>query len=223
MTSKVNKIQTSRPILLLLYGFPGSGKTHFARQLAETLQSAHVHGDRIRYELFEEPRYDRQESGIVTQLMEYMTEEFLSAGISVIFDMNAARFGQRRALRDMARKHGAVSLIVWFQMDADTAYARTKNRDRRKLDDKFARQYSPDGFKRYIAHMQQPQNEDYVVVSGKHVFSSQRTAIFKKLIELGYVTLPEAQDAVVKPGLVNLIPRAQLGRVDMTRRNINIR
>lgn len=223
MVTKPTKIQTTRPILILLYGFPGSGKTHFARQLAENLMCAHVHGDRIRQELFEQPRYDKQENGIVIQLMEYMTQEFLSAGISVIFDVNAARFAQRRALRDMARKHSAGSVIVWFQMDADSAYGRTRTRDRRKADDKYARDYTPEMFKRYISYMQQPQNEDYVVVSGKHVFSSQRTAIFKKLIELGYVKLPDAQEAVVKPGLVNLVPRPNFGRVDLSRRNINIR
>lgn len=221
---KSTKIQTNRPLLILLYGFPGAGKTHFARQLSTDLHSAHVHGDRIRYELFEQPRYDREENGIVTQLMEYMTEEFLAAGLNVIYDTNAARFGQRRALRDMARKHGAESLIVWFQMDPDSAYNRTRNRDRRKSDDKYARDYTPDMFKRYIAHMQQPQNEDYVVVSGKHVFTSQRTAILKKLIELGYIETLAAQDKVVKPGLINLVPRAaNPTSMDFERRNIHIR
>lgn len=220
---KSGKIQTSKPVLILLYGFPGVGKTHFSRQLAEDLQSAHVHADRIRHELFEQPRYDREENSIVTQLMEYMTEEFLAAGLNVIYDTNAARFGQRRALRDMARKHGAESIIVWFQMDPDSAYARTRARDRRKSDDKYARDYSLDQFKRYIAHMQQPQNEDYVVVSGKHVFTSQRTAILKKLIELGHIETLAAQEKVAKPGLINLVPRMQSGRVDLDRRNIHIR
>ncbi len=223
MTVKASKIQTNRPILILLYGFPGAGKTHFARQLSEDLQSAHVHADRIRHELFEQPRFDREENAVVTQLMEYMTEEFLSAGLNVIYDTNAARFGQRRALRDMARRHGAQSLIVWFQMDPDTAFQRTRNRDRRKSDDKYAREYSAELFKRYISHMQQPQNEDYVVVSGKHVFTSQRTAILKKLIELGYIQTLAAQDKVVKPGLINLVPRVQPGRVNLDRRNISIR
>lgn len=220
---KSAKIQTTKPVLIMLYGFPGSGKTHFARQLCENLQAAHVHGDRIRHELFEEPQFDREENGIVTQLMEYMTEEFLSAGLNVIYDTNASRLAQRRALRDMARKHGAQNLIVWFQMDPDSAFTRTRNRDRRKLDDKYARDYDPEMFKRYIAHMQQPQNEEYVVVSGKHVFSSQRTAIFKKLIELGYIQTEAAQEKVAKPGLINLVPRQQSGRVDLDRRNISIR
>jgi len=219
-----SKIQTTKPVLILLYGFPGSGKTHFARQLSEDLRTAHVHGDRIRHELFEQPRYDREENGIVTQLMDYMSEEFLSAGMNVIYDMNAARLAQRRILREMARKNRTSSLIVWFQTDPDTAFTRTKNRDRRKTDDKYARSYTPEMFQRYISHMQHPQNEDYVVVSGKHVYPSQRTAIFKKMIELGYIIPSQtSQEKVAKPGMINLVPRNLSGRADTDRRNISIR
>jgi hypothetical protein len=110
-------------------------------------------------------------------------------------------------------------------MDAETAYDRTQKRDRRKADDKYAMEYSYDAFKRFITHMQHPEpTEDYVVVSGRHTYPSQQTSFFKKLMELGYIQTIQAQDKVAMPGLVNLVPRNTLqGRVDMSRRNINIR
>lgn len=215
-----SKIETSKPLLVLLYGYPGAGKTHFSRQLTETLKCAHVHGDRIRNELFEDPQYDTQENGIVTQLMEYMTEEFLSAGMNVIYDYTSIRKAQRRKLREMGRRKGAKTLTVWFQMDADTAFARLGNRDRRTADDKYAVDYSPEMFKKYVSHMQHPDSvEEYVVVSGKHTFPSQKTSFYKKLMELGLIDLTSARENVAKPGMVNLVP----GRVDMTRRRVNIR
>ncbi len=217
------KVRTNHPVLVLLYGFPGAGKTYFARQLAENLQAAHVYGDRIRYELFEQPRYDRQENSIVSQLMQYMTEEFIGAEMSVIYDMSAIRKSQRAQLRELARKKGAKTIVVWFQMDAETAYQRTQKRDRRKVDDKYAMEYSYSDFKRFISHMQHPDLEDYVVVSGRHNYPSQQTAFFKKLLELGYITANNAQPKVAMPGLVNLVPRTNTGRVDMSRRSINIR
>ena len=125
------KLQLNHPTLFLLYGFPGAGKTYFSRQLCEELQAAHVQGDRIRYELFERPRYDRQENDIVSHLMEYIAEEFLQAGISVWFDVNAMRSAQRRELREMARKVKATTIMVWFQVDTESAYTRVAKRDRR--------------------------------------------------------------------------------------------
>src|SRR5882762_11283678 len=110
----MNKIVLTRPLLILLYGFPGAGKTYFAKQLSESLGAAHVNSDRFRYELFAQPRYDKQEDEVIRHLMEYMTEEFLSAGVSVIYDANATRLTQRRALRDMARKAHVQPLLVWL-------------------------------------------------------------------------------------------------------------
>lgn len=83
----MSKLTLTRPTLILLYGYPGAGKTFMARQLSEDIQAAHVQSDRIRFELFEQPRYDRQENQIVDHLMQYMTEEFLNSGISVIYDI----------------------------------------------------------------------------------------------------------------------------------------
>lgn len=219
----MSKIVLSKPTLFLLYGFPGAGKTHFARQMCATLHAAHVHGDRIRFELFETPRYDKQEDEVVLHLMRYMAEEFLNAGLPVVFDINAARLSQRRALRELARKTRATPLLLWFQIDPEHAHLRLNHRDRRKTDDRYAEQFSRAAFEQQIAYMQNPDNEDYVVLSGKHTFNSQRSAVVKKLHQLNLIDATTTQNNLVKPGLVNLIPSPQGGRVDESRRNIVIR
>jgi predicted kinase len=217
------KIRSNKPLLILLYGFPGSGKTHFSRNMTDSLECAHVSSDRIRHELFEEPRFDSQEDGIVKHLMNYMTEEFLSAGVSVIYDMNMMRKTDRHVMREMARKKGAQTLLIWFQVDADTAFKRLVNRDRRTSDDKYAAEYTKEEFREYASRMQAPEpTETYVVVSGKHTYKSQQSTVFKKLLVDGYISAQEGQAKIGKPGMVNLIPKNQ-GRVDMSRRNISIR
>ncbi|HSX37036.1 MAG TPA: ATP-binding protein [Patescibacteria group bacterium] len=218
------KVVSTKPLLMLLYGFPGAGKTYFARQLCEHLQAAHVQGDRIRAELFEQPRYDKQENDVIAQLMDYMTGEFLSANISVVYDTNALRASQRLALRDMARKSKAQPLLVWLQIDAESAYLRGTKRDRRRADDKYAAQLDRPAFDKVIGYMQNPAiSEDYVVISGKHAFSTQYSAVTKKLRELGLLYLGDSQSGIAKPELVNLVPNPAAGRVDMARRNIVIR
>jgi len=222
----MSKIIPSKPLFIMVYGFPGSGKTYFARQLCEQLQAAHIQGDRIRSELFDQPRYDKEENTVIAQLMDYMAEEFLSAGLSVIYDANAMRFAHRHALRDMARRHKAQPLLVWLQIDPETAFVRATKRDRRKIDDKYAAPIDQNIFQAIAGYMQNPRNvEDYTVISGKHVFNTQFGSVVKRLHELGVIPYEQVSNKVVKPGLVNLVPTVPKmgGRVDMSRRNIIIR
>jgi len=221
----MHKSRISHPTVVYLYGLPGSGKSFVSRQLSETLGMAHISSDRIRYELFEEPRHDKAEHQVVTNLMNFMTEQFLNAGVSVIYDMSVSRLVDRRALRELARHHGAKELMVWIQIDPDTAYARSYNRDRRKADDRFASVLDQATFEQYMRVMQNPQNENYLVISGKHLFNSQKTAIIRRLSEMGSITSESLEQKIAKPEMVNLVSRAQAqaGRVDMSRRNIVIR
>ncbi len=220
----MNKLELYKPTLIVLYGFPGSGKTFVARQLCQDISAAHIQGDRIRYELFEQPRYDRQENEIITHLMQYMAEEFLNAGISVVYDTNAARPAERRQLRDMARKSKAETILVWLQIDVESAFARVAKRDRRRIDERYASSIDRMTFDSLISDMHNPAlTEDYTVISGKHNYQTQRNAIVKKLYNAGLITTASASAKTVKPGLVNLIPTQNGGRVDITRRNITIR
>jgi predicted kinase len=219
----MQKVSTNKPLLIMLYGYPGAGKTHFARELTSAINCAHLQGDKIRHELFDTPKYDSNEDNIIDHLMRYMAEEFMSAGLSVVYDFNASRQSQRRSLRELARKSNGSSLLVWLQIDTDSAISRLSNRDKRKNDDKYAAEYNSSSFKDFAGKMQNPSNEDYMVISGKHTFNTQKGAVMKKLYDMGLITLNTAGANVIKPGLVNLIPNPAAGRVDMSRRNIIIR
>ncbi len=212
----------SKTTLICLYGYPGSGKSYLARHLAEEIHLANVSSDRIRNELFQAPRYDAQENAIVTHLMDYMSEEFLNAGVSLIYDANALRSAQRRKLRELVRSHRAAYVLIWLQIDLETAYLRTQERDRRTSDDKYAEPQTRPTFDRQVAGMQNPQGEDYLVVSGKHSFTTQKSAIINRLYQAGLIGADTVQHQVAKPELVNLVPNPRLGRVDLSRRNISI-
>ncbi len=216
----MGKIKLTKPVLILMYGFPGSGKTFFARQLSDSLKAAHVSADRIRGELFENPRYDKEESIVVEHLTDYMIEEFLSAGVSVVFDANQARYSQRRRLRELAQRAHAKSILLWFQVDHDTAFGRIMKRDKRRADDKYARGFDRTGFDAYITGMQNPKREeDFIVLSGKHSFAMQRSSLIRRLYDLNLVDAESTSSNVTKPGMVNLIPT----RADLDRRSIRIR
>jgi predicted kinase len=216
------KIVLAKPTIICLYGYPGSGKSYLARNLAEELQLAHVSSDRIRSELFQAPRYDAQENAIITHLMDYMSEEFLSSGVSIVYDTNALRVAHRRRLRELAKKHRADYLLIWLQIDLDTAFTRTQERDRRTADDKYSEPQTKNTFDSQVSGMQNPEGEEYLVISGKHAFITQKNSVLNRLYQMGLIGSDAVQHHVAKPELVNLIPNPQGGRVDLSRRNISI-
>lgn len=216
------KIVPSKTFVLFMYGYPGAGKTAFARELAEELNAAHLQQDRLNHELYgaNDEELDRSSKNA----MNYMMREFLRAGVSVIYDTGFPRLAERRALRDAIRQQKAIPVMLWLQIDPETAFLRCEKRDRRKTDDHYAKTYTNEGFEAILNRMQNPNNEDYVVISGKHTFLTQRSAVYKKFYELGILTPAQMSQNIAKPELVNLVPQVNLGmRPDVVRRNINIR
>jgi gluconate kinase len=132
------------------------------------------------------------------------------------------RAAQRRKLRELSRKHKAEYLLIWLQIDIDSAFARTQERDRRTSDDKYAEPQTKNTFDKQLTGMQNPQGEDYIVVSGKHTFTTQKGAVINRLYQNGLIGSGIVQHTVTKPDLVNLVPNPHAGRVDLTRRNITI-
>ena len=155
--------------------------------------------------------------------MHYVTKEFLRAGVPVVFDADVLKLQQRREVRELAKQIKAGSVLVWLQVDPETAFARTQSRDRRKSEDKYAKTYDVNSFQNVLGKMQNPSHEDYVVISGKHTFHTQKNAVMKKLYELGIITPEEATHGMVKPELVNIVPQTLGGRGEVPRRNISIR
>jgi predicted kinase len=218
----MTKLTPNKPFLVVYYGYPGSGRTYFSRQFAEEVQVAHLQSDRIRSELFEKPRYDKQENVIIRQLINYMTEEFLGAGLSVIYDADILTNAQRTMLKNIALKYSAEFVVIWLQIDEETSFGRIARRDKRKQDDKYAPKWDRTTFDAIIKQMQNPTVlKDTIVISGKHLYHTQRNAVLSGLSNRGIINLADNL-MVPKPGMVNLIPKAQ-GRVDLNRRNVFIR
>ena len=220
----MHKQMLTKPVLIILYGFPGSGKTFFSRQFSNEINSANINGDQLRYEFFENPNYSKDEDDVVEHLSLFMVSQFLQTGVSVVYDASAMRQSQRRILKDIASRTKAEFLIIWPQIDIESAFMRVIKRDRRKADDKYNRELDRTTFESIINKMQNPAlHEDYVVISGKHNFITHKNAVMKKLYERNLISSETAENKVVKPELVNRIPNLLGGRVDAARRNISIR
>lgn len=201
----------------MMLGLPGSGKSYTSAHIADLLGMALVSEDKIRESLFEEPSYSKDEEAVVMQMMIMMMEEYLNLGLPVMFDAGLNKAVERKNLREISRKHKADTLLIWLQVDQETARLRTKvNKKQNAVNDKI--------FDITLETFQAPQNEDYVVVSGKHTFESQKQMIIRKLREMSLITDDTLKPHVPMPGMMNLAAQAKnhAGRVDYSRRNISI-
>jgi predicted kinase len=221
----MSKSRLTRPTIIMLYGLPGSGKSFFARQAADMLSVPHVSSDRIRYELFEKPTYSKDEQAVIFNIMMIMLEQFTRSGLSAIMDVSLSRAADRKLVREFAKRSKVDTMLLWLQADADSCFARTKNRDHRKSDDMYSADITRAQFDEVERGMQAPANEDAVVISAKHLFESQKNVFLRKLREMQLLSDTDSLSAgIAKPGMVNLVSSAQMaaGRVDQSRRNVMI-
>lgn len=213
----------TKPIIFVMYGYPGSGKSYFGRQFADDSSSAYINDDTLRFEFIENPTYDKNENSTIEHLSVYMLNNFLKAGVSVVYDCNNDKISDRKMLLEIAKEHKAEVIIVWNQIDVESSFTRVNNRDGRKTDDRYAQSLDRTSFESIINKMQNPtEKEDYVVVSGKHTFNTQKHAVYKKILEKKLLDPEFAGNNLPRPEMVNLIPNLNGGRVDNNRRNISI-
>lgn len=215
----MKKFPLKKPVIIYIYGIPGSGKSFVAKRLAEFLPVAHVSTDRIRSKLFNHSVNPTKEFAVASRLAEYIAGEFLRAGVGVVFDGNTGTVKGRSQLRELASKHKVPHMLIWLQIDADSAYARAAGRDKRTVEGKYSPGYSRADFDSYIGTMEIPKNEEFLVISGKHTFASQKSAIISRLYQLGLIDSSVVSQNVVKPELINLIPNLTIPRPDFGRQD----
>ena len=179
--------QLTQPVLILTYGYPGSGKTHFASRFAQEYGLVHISADRIRYELFDDPQHTPEENQVVLRLMDYMLSQALKSGSGVVYDTNNNRRSLRLKKRKIVEKYGAATLLVWVQTDIDTSFKRAHNRDRRHPEDKYSFVMPKEAFIRIKDSMTAPRYEEFTVISGKHDFQTQLKTLNIKLKKMGLV------------------------------------
>jgi len=100
-------------VLVLLVGAPGTGKSRLARRLGAALDAQVVETDRVRKQLFAEPRYTGGEHAAVYGWCHTVLRSVLVCGRSVIFDATNLEERIRRRVYDIAESCNAELLILW--------------------------------------------------------------------------------------------------------------
>ncbi|MGI8925736.1 MAG: AAA family ATPase [Tepidiformaceae bacterium] len=99
-------------VLILLSGYPGAGKTTFARTLATRLACVHIESDEVRRRVTGQPQYTRQEHSRTFALAEALVAEALAAGRDVVFDGTNLTHRDRRRFLQLGARQGAAVVPV---------------------------------------------------------------------------------------------------------------
>ena len=73
-------------MIVIVFGLPGSGKTYFAKHVAEMLGAIYISSDKLRKELFATPSYSSQERMLVYDEMLRRTMQAAEHGKEVVLD-----------------------------------------------------------------------------------------------------------------------------------------
>ena len=103
---------TAYPVLILMSGLPGSGKSYLSEQVYAQLPCAIIESDRVRKVIFPQPTYTAEESASVHRTCQQLIRRLLKRGVRVIFDATNLLEFQRDLLYGLAERCGAHLLIV---------------------------------------------------------------------------------------------------------------
>lgn len=122
---------TAKPVLVLLSGLPGTGKSFVARRLAEALPFVIIESDTVRKILFSQPRYTAQESRWVHRTCHALIAKLLKRGVRVIYDATNLIEYHRELVYRIADRAGARLVVVKTVAREEVVQERMRDRQER--------------------------------------------------------------------------------------------
>lgn len=157
----------AKPTLYLMLGYPGAGKTTAAKYINQLTGAVHLWADHIRRERYGRPTYSHKENLDLYNHMNRVTGELLAAKNSVVFDTNFNFYKDRQHLREIAREHGADSVLVWVTTPKNTARERATD-GAQQHQTRILGDMSEEDFERLSSQLEAPLNEERIVkIPGK--------------------------------------------------------
>lgn len=216
----MKSLSLSRPLVIMVIGLPGSGKSFFARQFADMFGAPLVSVDYVRHTISPDSVYTTEEDSYVNALAINQIAELCKTGKTFIVDGGLNHRTARLTVERMATKHGYGKLTIWVQTDEPTSLSRSLKRNAKRATDELNASMDRAAFARYRKMFSIPTPvENIVVISGKHTFATQARVVLKKLVS------PRDTIAVSRPH--DSSPRAEIkpekqSDVQPRRRNVTI-
>jgi len=167
-----------------MIGYPGAGKTTFAKQFCAAFNVTHLCADQVGVALYKLPTFSEQERQQVLNEMSWQCLDHLQDGLSVLYDANINTGEERQRLRDLAEKSGVKAIGIWIDTPPTLSEKRLKEiRTVGNLEVAFfVPKNRPSCFEKVVALFEDPSyEEDIVKLSGTASFESQSKILAKAL------------------------------------------
>lgn len=151
--------------LYILCGLPFSGKTTLAKKIAEHTGSKLVAFDQLWLDLEADAQFASSLTGdegwrTVRSVAKERIAENLKKRCSVVYDDTNVRFEHRDELRDLAREHGAIAIVVYI----DTPSVIREKREKENLLTKRRHDVEPVNLKKALDQFEEPGPPEHVIV-----------------------------------------------------------
>ena len=116
------------PVLVVVSGLPGTGKSFFCRRLVERLPAIILESDSLRRLLFQQPDYSQLESTRLFKAIRLLAERLLRRGFCIIIDATNLSEHHREYFYSIA-EHLDVKLVV-ISVEAPSSLVRKRLAER---------------------------------------------------------------------------------------------
>lgn len=117
-------------MIIVTFGLPGSGKTYFARHLAQQMAFPHISSDEVRTELSRLGQYNPEDRLFIYREMIQRAHEALQKNPVVILDATYTQTEYQQTVLEYAADHAQEICWVLLTASEDIIYERvSKKRD----------------------------------------------------------------------------------------------
>lgn len=118
----------AEPVLIVVSGLPGTGKSFFSKRLAERVPLLVLESDALRKALFSLPSHSAGESFQLFRTIHLLIEELLKGGISLVLDATNLSERFRERLYSIADRINARLVMVLVEAPPEIVRQRLEDR-----------------------------------------------------------------------------------------------
>ncbi|MBT8184076.1 MAG: ATP-binding protein [Eudoraea sp.] len=144
------------PVLIVIFGLPGTGKTTFATLLSKHLGYKHYNTDIIRNLSGKSHQYDEEKKALIYDKMLQLTRVQLAKGKSVVIDATFYKKDLRNRFKDLAKEF--LTTVKWIEVCANEEVVKKRISKKRKYSEADYLVYQK------IKSQFEPMEEEYIQV-----------------------------------------------------------